>query len=136
MGGPGKFLFKILLLARKEITIKVLEILGDFDFALLSFLLTQEISVEVQKCLSGAIKSQQFKATPESAESFSPVILLSQHQSRQSSFLHWGLKDFDFQKEDEEDDFEGVKCGESGFCSALAPRNNLITKRCVEWYLI
>ena len=46
------------------------------------------------------------------------------------------LKDFDFQKEDEEDGFEGVKCGESGFCSGLAPRNNVITKSCIEWYLI
>jgi len=44
------------------------------------------------------------------------------------SILHWSLKDFYFQKEDEDDGFERVKCGESGFCSGLAPRNNVITR--------
>lgn len=102
----------------------------------ISFLLTIEISVEVQKCLSGAIKSKHFEVTSESAEFLPPVIFLSEHRSRQGSCLHWALKDFDFQKEDEEDGFEGVKCGESGFCSGLAPRNNVITKSCIEWYLI
>ena len=90
----------------------------------------------MRKCLSGAIKSKHFEVTSESAEFLPPVIFLSEHRSRQGSCLHWALKDFDFQKEDEEDGFEGVKCGESGFCSGLAPRNNVITKSCIEWYLI
>ena len=66
----------------------------------ISFLLTTEISVQVWKCLSGAIKSKHFEVTSESAEFLPPVIFLSEHRSRQGSCLHWALKDFDFQKED------------------------------------
>lgn len=44
------------------------------------------------------------------------------------SVPHRSLKDFYFQKADEEDVFEGVKGAESGFCSGLAPRNNVIPR--------
>lgn len=81
----------------------------------------------MQKILFGAIQSQSFPAASESV--FCPQLSsLSEPRSHRSSFPPWSLKDFDFQKEDEKDGFEGVKCRESGFCSDFATWNNLIAK--------